>query len=605
MKEKDFIRQNSEKWDSLEKKKTHPKPETLAESFNQITADLSYSRTYYPHRSIKLYLNERASGFFIDIYKTRSSNFKTFINFWKLEIPCIMYLHRKELFITFLIAFLGVGIGLFSFHKDHDFAAHILSPSYIAMTEENIKKGDPLAVYKQGNRFENFFEGFAVHNSMVSFYVFTLGLLGGVGSLLDVLVESTRIATFFAFFASHDLGFTAISSVMMHGTVELSSIVVAGAAGFIMGKGLVFPGNYGRFQSFQMSAKRGMKIILSLIPFFTFAGFIEAYVTPMDKINPIIKICIVSLSALFIIYYFFIYPYSVVKLKEAKKYLEPEKINAVVATKPNKYGILKSDEIYGETITFILNNTGKYLLNAIILASILTGILYYFESQNVVSNMDLGMGNNFTRTSSWTFERIHFLFNHYKNHFVFSYSAFVIGFPIIILKLHNNNLKDSVLNYVYILIITVLFTSIMFIETDYYFYFYCFLGIYSIIIQNIIVDNQNAFSALTLTIKYVKNNFGLFLGVNIVFFLVALIFTGMNFLVLMGVIIYVMGMAVDTTQTSTFQLYLFTTLTYTVALFSCFIIYACNVYIFQTLKEIQEGKVIRKLINKLSPVKKA
>jgi hypothetical protein len=381
--------------------------------------------------------------------------------------------------------------------------------------------------------------------------------------------------------------------------------MVAGAAGFIMGKGLVFPGNYGRFQSFQMSAKRGMKVILSLIPFFTFAGFIEAYITPMDGIPPLIKICIVGLSAVFIIFYFFIYPHTVVRLKEAKKYLEPEKTQAIVATKPNKYGILKSDEIYGEAITYILTHAGKYLLNSALLACVLTAILYYFESQQVVSNMDLGMGKNFAQTSSWTFSRIDFLFDHYKNHFVYTYSTFVIGFPMVLLRLHpNSTLKKRVINYINTLIVTLLFTGLMFVHTSFYFYYVCLFGVYSLFLQNIIVDNHNMVSAIFSTLKYLKGNFGLFLGVNIIFFFVALLFTTMNFLALMGTIISVTGMAVDTAQTSTLQLYLFTILTFAIALFSVFIIYACNVYVYQTLKEIHEGSTIRQLISKLSPSKK-
>ena len=49
---------------------------------------------------------------------------------------------------------------------------------------------------------------------------------------------------------------------MLHGTLELSAIIVAGAAGLAIGNGWLFPGTYSRLVSFQRGAKRGMKIVV-------------------------------------------------------------------------------------------------------------------------------------------------------------------------------------------------------------------------------------------------------------------------------------------------------------------------------------------------------
>ena len=96
---------------------------------------------------------------------------------------------------------------------------------------------------------------------------------------------------------------------MLHGTLELSSIVVAGAAGLAMGNGWLFPGTYSRLVSFQRGAKRGMKIIVGTVPLFIVAGFIESFVTRHTEINNYVRLSIILLSFVFIIFYFIYLPY--------------------------------------------------------------------------------------------------------------------------------------------------------------------------------------------------------------------------------------------------------------------------------------------------------
>lgn len=601
MKEKDFIKQNQEKWKNFEAKSTNPKPDTLAENFSQITSDLSYSRTYYPHRSIKLYLNEKASNFFIDIYKSRNTSIKSFFNFWKYEIPCISYMHRFELYIALAVFVFGFMIGIFSFYKDPDFVSYILGPDYIAMTEENIKKGDPMGVYKQGDRFEMFWQ-IAMNNLKVSFVVFMFGLLWGIGSLIDILWESIRLACFLFFFITRDIGFNSLTSIFMHGAIEISSLIITGGAGFIMGKGLLFPGNHGRFQSFQMSAKRGIKIILSLMPFFLFAAFIEGYVTRLTDISPILRLVFIVFCFAFVIFYFFIYPHIVVKKAEAVKYLNPEKLHSIVKENQSKYGIMKSDEIYNAAITLLLNKSGKFIVSAAGIALLLTVILYFFEKQEILSNTQLGMSRDFSSAWVWPFQRIDYIFDHYKNHFMFSYLIFALGVPFALVRLSDNGArKDQLVAYVNLIAMTLLFTGLMWVKTGYYILFFFTSSLYFICSYIIVNDKRNVISAILDTFSTIKENFGLYLGVNLVFLFVSLVFLLMSFSPLWLYLTWFTGFMFEESETNTLQYYLFTFLVFLFALYALFILYAANVYLYETLKEIKDGYKIKALIKKLAP----
>lgn len=106
--------------------------------------------------------------------------------------------------------------------------------------------------------------------------------------------------------------------IWIHGTIEISSIVIAGTAGFILAHGILFPGTYKRIDSFKRAAKDAAKVLICLIPFFIIAAFLESYITHLmsrtfDKtVNagmPIwLSILILALSLLLIVWYFIIWP---------------------------------------------------------------------------------------------------------------------------------------------------------------------------------------------------------------------------------------------------------------------------------------------------------
>ena len=104
---------------------------------------------------------------------------------------------------------------------------------------------------------------------------------------------------------------------MLHGTVELSSIVIAGAAGFTMGNSLLFPGTYSRLDAFKSGGLKGLKIVMGLVPFFILAGFIESFITRYAFMPMSVKALIIGLSAILMVYYFVIYP---IRLKSHGKF---------------------------------------------------------------------------------------------------------------------------------------------------------------------------------------------------------------------------------------------------------------------------------------------
>jgi uncharacterized membrane protein SpoIIM required for sporulation len=310
MKETSFIRQNIEKWKSLEQAVDHADirhPGELADAYTEITTDLSFSRAHYPNSRITLYLNNLASAFHNQLYKNKKEKYSRFITFWTDEIPEVMYRSQRELLYSFIVFILSTGIGVLSAMNDDSFARLILGNGYVDMTLNNIENGRPMDVYDNYEEFSMFLR-IVFNNIGVSFRAFVMGMFTGFGTGLILFYNGVMVGTFQTLFFQHQAGWESMLSIWLHGTFEISAIIIAGAAGFALGNGWLFPGTYSLRYAFMQGAKRGLKIIAGLIPVFIVAGFIESYLTRHTEYPDALRLAIILFSLICVIYYYIILP---------------------------------------------------------------------------------------------------------------------------------------------------------------------------------------------------------------------------------------------------------------------------------------------------------
>lgn len=310
MREVTFLKKNAEKWKEVETflaSKEKVNPDKLADLFIQLTDDLSYSRTFYPESKTTQYLNSITAKVHQSIYKSKKERKERLIRFWKYEAPLIFYKHRTEIIISFAIFILAMLIGFVSSAGDSGFVRLIMGDSYVNMTLENIDKGDPMAVYKKMNGVDMFL-GITFNNIRVSFFAFMMGLLVSFGTGWILMSNGIMLGAFQYFFHIHGLLIQSVLVIWIHGTLEISAIIIAGAAGITLGNSILFPGTYSRRQSFLIGSKEGLKMIVSLIPIFIIAGFLESFVTRHTGMPVYLSLMIILGSLTFVVWYFFIYP---------------------------------------------------------------------------------------------------------------------------------------------------------------------------------------------------------------------------------------------------------------------------------------------------------
>ena len=290
MKESEFIDQNKDKWLHFERviKQSDSNPDELSDVFIQVTDDLSHSRSNYKNRSVRVYLNDLAGMIFDKLGKRKRLSFEVIKDFYLKEIPQLMYLARREMLISFLVFIVSMAIGIYSSIKNPQFAALVLGPDYVAMTQANIAKGEAMAVYTGGTGMEGFLR-ILLNNARIDVMMLGFGLVFSVGALFILIRNGIMVGVFQYFFVEHGGFKDSILTIWLHGTIEITTIGLMGGVALLAGKGLLFPGNYTRYQSFRLSAGNAGKLLLMVLPFTFIAAVIEGFITRMTGMPDIIK----------------------------------------------------------------------------------------------------------------------------------------------------------------------------------------------------------------------------------------------------------------------------------------------------------------------------
>jgi len=301
-----FIKKNIDKWKQYQYQPTAD-PDEMAGQFTELVNDLGYSKTFYPHSKVTQYLNGLASRIYLGIYRNKKEEASRIVRFWKLELPLLVRKYHREIFYSFLVFVLFAVIAAFSAAHDETFVRGVLGDGYVDKTEENIAKGDPFGVYKSQDQV-SMFTWIAVNNIKVSFMVFVAGFLVGIGTIWQLFSNGVMLGAFQYYFFAKGLGWKSILVIWIHGTLEISSIIIAGGAGLVLGNSILFPGTYQRLHSLKRGARDGIKMMIGLVPIFIVAAFLEGFVTRYSTMPAWLSIAILAASLSFIIWYFVIYP---------------------------------------------------------------------------------------------------------------------------------------------------------------------------------------------------------------------------------------------------------------------------------------------------------
>ncbi|MFN3875201.1 MAG: stage II sporulation protein M, partial [Flavobacteriales bacterium] len=279
-----------------------------SELYIRLNDDLSYARTFYPRSPVVAYLNGLAVRLHQHIYRNQRVPRGRIVTFWTQEVPLAVFAARRELLLSFAIFAVAALIGAVSTAHDDNFPRLILGDGYVDTTLDNIAKGRPMQVYADDDP-GLMFVAITWNNIKVAFTVFVAGLLFSIGAIVMLLRNGIMVGAFQWFFHEQGVLRESVLTIWVHGTLEISAIIVAGGAGLCIGNAWLFPGTFTRGESLRRGAKTGLKVVVGLVPVFILAGFLESFVTRHAlTLRPWVAMAIILASLAWVSFYFIMLP---------------------------------------------------------------------------------------------------------------------------------------------------------------------------------------------------------------------------------------------------------------------------------------------------------
>jgi len=259
------------------------RPERLGESgvrrlgalYRAAAADLALARRLFPGDPIVGYLETLVAGAGHLVYgaRSRTESLRTFAatGYWRLIAARLVPLAIAA-FCLFGPAFLAGTWAL----RDPGAAAGLVPAEYRSVTEPRSGGGLGLAPDEETKFATEIF----TNNIRVTFLAFAAGIVFGVGTAVILVFNGVLLGVVGGLAIGAGNGRAFFELVTAHGVLELSCIVVAGAAGMRMGWALVDPGRDTRQRALGRQARDSVQIVLGTMPWLVVAGLVEGFITP-------------------------------------------------------------------------------------------------------------------------------------------------------------------------------------------------------------------------------------------------------------------------------------------------------------------------------------
>jgi uncharacterized membrane protein SpoIIM required for sporulation len=247
----------------------------LALLYRQVASDLSVLRQDATARTYAAHVNQLLARAHHIIYSRRKASVGTLFRFLRDDYPVIFQRHIRYVVASLLVSVACGLLGVVLTSARPEFMRHFVGPEMIATMERHqmwthsIVGIAPLAT-----------SSIMTNNLSVSFMTFASGIIFGLGTLYYLYFNGLLLGVIGAACHQYGMSLALWSFVAAHGSLELPSIIIAGAAGLRLGHSMLFPGGYRWKDSLAKGGVEATRLVSGIIPLLVIAGCLEGFFSP-------------------------------------------------------------------------------------------------------------------------------------------------------------------------------------------------------------------------------------------------------------------------------------------------------------------------------------
>jgi uncharacterized membrane protein SpoIIM required for sporulation len=258
----------------------------LASLYRSVSADLARARTNKVGNILTQDLQKLTARGYNQIYQgSQRQEWQRVKEFYLWGFPQVVQENWVYIAIATGICLLTAMIAWWYGWRDPTFIAITVPEHIIKIVEEDGELWMGSMVGTEPLASSNI----TINNLSVSFGAIAGGITAGIYTMFILAFNGLSIGAIATLVGKNNLAYPFWAFVFPHGSLELPAIFLAGAAGLLIGKGMIFPGKYKRIDALKINGTKAAQLLMGIVPMLIMAGTIEGFFSPSPLIPSPIK----------------------------------------------------------------------------------------------------------------------------------------------------------------------------------------------------------------------------------------------------------------------------------------------------------------------------
>lgn len=268
----------------------------LPSLYRQAVSSLSVARSISLDQNVVQYLESLCTRAYFFVYGARTTIGQRIMQFFRNDWSAAVRAAVWPTILSALCLFGGAALAFFLCMQDMDWywtfhaaGADDRNPdATIAQLCESLYYNRDTSIpspndcgtehdYRGGMELSGFSGFLFNNNAQIALFAFALGFCFGIPTAILLIYNGVMIGSFYAVFWKKGLGYELTGWLLIHGVTELFAIVLAGAAGFIVGGAVAFPGQKTRMNSARDAGQHAATIAMGCVIMLIVAALLEAF----------------------------------------------------------------------------------------------------------------------------------------------------------------------------------------------------------------------------------------------------------------------------------------------------------------------------------------
>jgi len=279
----------------------------LPRLYRQAVSSLSVARSISLDQNVIGYLESLCTRAYFFVYGARTTLLERIATFFRSDWPAAVSAAWKPVLLSAACLFGGWLLAFFLCLQDMEWW-YVFSGGGDTRSPDATTDYLRSTLYGGGDNSDEGLSAFAAYlfnnNARIALFAFALGFMVGAPTAVLLIYNGLHIGAFYALFWSRGLGYEVTGWLMIHGVTELLAIILAGAAGFVIGGAVAFPGQKTRVRSARDAGQQAATIAIGTVVMLFLAALLEGFGRQIITSDAIRYTIAVSTFILWMLYFF-------------------------------------------------------------------------------------------------------------------------------------------------------------------------------------------------------------------------------------------------------------------------------------------------------------